>query len=294
MIRKLPSSGDVPRTTGVPDSLSPGGEADSGGYPWAGRTFDHHATEFAGDDGTTPAEWAESVARLRALAREVRAAQSAAEYRAAVDRLADAHADALLTLSRQRLLVPLVTEAGDIGVTPEGRTVEKTHELSMVTVAAPDGRAALPAFSSVETMSRWNGNARPIPQTAPQIAVAAAGEGADIVIVDAGSSELEFGVRRTELEAVALGARVLPGWADAEVIEAFRASIAREPRVLELRLGPGDPESRLGAAETEVTVKLEPSLDREALQQILGDAQQRWIADEIIASRVDSMRVRLL
>lgn len=297
MVRKLPSSGDAPRTTGVPGSLVPGGAVDSGGYPWAGRTFEHHGAEFADDDGCTPQEWADAVRRLRAAVQEARAAveaRTAVEQGPALQHLAEVHADALEILSCQRLLVPLVTEAGDLGVTPEGRTVEKTQELSMVTVAAPDGRRAMPVFSSVEAMHRWNDGARPIPQPAPQVAVAAAGEHTDIVMIDAGSPELEFGVRRTALESVALGVRLLPSWADPEVIEAFRVSFADESRVHEVQLTPGDPEARLVAPETDVLLKLEPGLGRDDLQSILARAQQRWAASEPIAHRVDSMRVRLL
>ena len=52
-IKRLPSTGDAPRTTGVPESLVSGGSSDSAGFPWAGRTFDHHETAFADDDGAT-------------------------------------------------------------------------------------------------------------------------------------------------------------------------------------------------------------------------------------------------
>lgn len=292
--RKLPSTGDVPRNTGVPASLVPGGSEDSGGYAWAGRTFDHHGTEFADDDGKTPREWAEAVARLRDASERVKGAQAAAEYWDAVDTLAEVHSDVLQVLSRQRLLVPLVTEAGDVGLTPEGRTVEKTQELAMVTVAAPDGRSTLPAFSSVEAMLRWNEGARPIPQPAPQVAVAAAGEGNDIIMIDAGTPGLEFGVRRTQQEAVALGERIQPSWADDHVLEAFRASVADESKVRSITLAPADLDARLQAPECEVVLKLTPGLDRKTLQDMLGALQQLWATDEVITRRVDSMRLRLV
>ncbi|WP_244302894.1 hypothetical protein [Leucobacter coleopterorum] len=76
-IKRLPSTGDVPRSTGVPDSLVPGGEVDSGGYPWAGRTFDHHETAFADDDGLTPEALSSAVASLRSAAADFRAAAPA-------------------------------------------------------------------------------------------------------------------------------------------------------------------------------------------------------------------------
>ncbi|MFC7765053.1 SseB family protein [Leucobacter soli] len=187
----------------------------------------------------------------------------------------------------------MLAEAGDIGVTPEGRTVEKTQELSIVTVAGPDGRRTMPVFGSVDTMQAWNPNARPIPVPGPQAALAAAQEGTDLIVVDPGTPEREFGVRRTQLEAVARGLRVLPAWADPEVAAAFRASIAEEPRIHDVVLEPGDPEGRLLAPETEVILVLVPGLDRSALQEVLAGVQQRWAGDALIASRVDSLHLSI-
>lgn len=233
-IERLPSTGDAPRSTGVPASLVPGGAADSAGFPWAGRTFDHHETAFADDEGCA----SES---LRAAVRELRAAAGSGD----AERLAAAHAEALFELSGSRVLIPLLAEAGDLGLTPEGRTVEKTQELSIVTVAGPDGRRVMPVFSSVDAMRAWNPEARPIPVPMPQAALAAAQEQTDLIIVDPGTSEREIGVRRTQLEAVALAQRVRVPWADAEVRSAFREAAGEDPRVVDVRLAPGDPEARL-------------------------------------------------
>ncbi|WP_024356284.1 SseB family protein [Leucobacter chironomi] len=287
-IRKLPSTGDAPRSTGVPESLVPGGAADSAGFPWDGRTFDHHGTAFSDDDGATPAAWGAAVAGVRRAAARLTAGEPGAD----LDALAGAHADAIVALSGVRLLIPLLAEAGETGLTPDGRTVEKSQELSIVTVAAPDGRRVMPVFSSVEAMRHWHAEARPIPVPGPQVALAAAQEETDLIIIDPGSPAQEFGVRRTQLQAAALGERCVPAWADPRVLEAFRASMAGEPRVAELLLVPGDPEARLLAAETDVVLRLAPGLAREELRQIVADAQQRWAADAIIAERVDSLRVR--
>ncbi|WP_449283627.1 SseB family protein [Leucobacter sp.] len=286
-IKRLPSTGDAPRSTGVPESLVPGGAADSAGFPWAGRSFDHHGTAFADDDGATPRAFAAAVAAVREAA-----LQADREDAERLRRLADAHAEAIRALSGCRVLIPLLAEAGDTGITPEGRAVEKSQELSIVTVAGPDGRRVMPVFSSVETMRSWNPEARPIPVPGPQAALAAAQEQTDLIIVDPGTPEREFGVRRTQLEAMALGARVLPAWADPAVIAAFDASVAEDHRVARIALAPGDPEARLLAPETEVILRLVPGLGREGLQELVAAAQQRWAADAIIAARVDSLRLR--
>jgi hypothetical protein len=125
----------------------------------------------------------------------------------------------------------------------------------------------------------------------PQAALAAAQEGTDLIVVDPGTPEREFGVRRTQLEAMALGKGIAPAWADLEVLAAFRAAITEEPRALAVSLEPGDPEGRLLAPETDVVLSLTPGLDREALGALLSGLQRRWAADETIAERVDSLRV---
>lgn len=281
-IERLPSTGDAPRSTGVPASLVPGGAADSAGFPWAGRTFDHHETAFADDDGSAPAGYYEAISALR----DATLTKSAA-------RVAEAQADALVALSGIRVLVPLLAEAGGFGVTPEGRTVEKTQELSIVTVAAPDGRQVMPVFSSVDSMRSWNPEARPIPVPAPQAAVAAAQEQTDLIIVDPGSPDIEFGVRRPQLEALALGRWEVPGWAESEVAEAFAQVVGADPRITDVELAPGDPEARLLAPETNVVVTLTPGLDRTQLSDLVQLMQRHWAASPVIAERVDSMRLVL-
>ena len=290
-IKKLPSTGDAPRSTGVPASLVAGGAADSAGFPWRGRNFDHHETAFAGDDGATPEALRLAVARLRESAEQYR--KGSAPSPEARDALAAAHSDALLALSASRVLIPLLAEAGDLGMTPEGRTVEKTQELSIVTVAAPDGRRVMPVFSGVAAMRAWNAEARPIPVPMPQAALAAAQEQTDLIIVDPGTPLAELGVRRTQLEAVALGAVALPAWADAEVITAFRVSASDDPRVRGVEIAPADPEARLLEAEVAVMVSLRPGLEQHDLTALLTELQQRWAASEVIAGRVDSLKLVL-
>ena len=286
-IKKLPSTGDTPRSTGVPDSLVAGGAADSAGFPWAGRTFDHHETAFADDDGETPKALAAAVAAMRAAGARYR---EAGADPAAIAELAELRAAVLVALSTSRVLVPLLAEAGELGLTPEGKLVEKTQELSIVTVEGPDGRRVMPVFSSVAAMQRWNPGSRPIPVPGPQAAIAAAQEGTDLIVVDPGSADVQFGVRRPELEAVALGTARTPAWADAEVRDAFLAGAAGEDALRALALLPGDPDGDLTAPETEVHLLIDEGLDREALTEMLTRLQERWSRAEVIADRVDSMR----
>lgn len=286
-IKKLPSTGDTPRSTGVPESLVAGGPADSAGFPWAGRTFDHHETAFADDDGETPAALSAAVAAMREAGEAYSLGGADPD---SIQTLAERRHRVLSELSLTRVLVPLLAEAGELGETPDGRIVEKTQELSIVTVASPDGRRVMPVFSSVAAMQRWNPGSRPIPVPAPQAAIAAAQEGTDLIIVDPGSPDTQFGVRRPELEAVALGGGRTPAWADPEVRAAFLAAAAGEGPLRALALLPGDPAGDLTAPETEVHLLIDEGLDRDDLTAMLTRLQERWARDETIADRVDSMR----
>ena len=123
------------------------------------------------------------------------------------------------------------------------------------------------------------------------MALAAAQEETDLIIVDPGTPAREFGVRRTGLEALALGGYLVPAWADPGVLEAFELSVADDPRVDSVEVLPGDPESRLLAPEIDVVLHVSHGLDREELTELIERAQRNWSASTPIARRVDSMRV---
>lgn len=244
--------------------------ADSAGIPFAGRVFD--ADAGADDDGSADPRLIEAVRRFRA--RDL------------------GMTEVVAALGAARLLVPLVADRGDEGVGPHGQVVDKTQELALVTVAGPDGRVVLPAFSSVGAMNAWNPRARPIPVPAPRVALAAAADGAGAIVLDPGS-ETEFALRRTGFEALATASRFVPCFADASVLEAFLVATAGESAVRAVQLAPGDPDARLIGAELIVQLTLEPGLDRGELDSVVARLGVAWAASPPIAQRVDSIGIRL-
>ncbi|MDQ1513998.1 MAG: hypothetical protein QOC59_1840 [Microbacteriaceae bacterium] len=243
---------------------------DSAGTPWAGRAF--QAGPWAADDGSAPPEF---------LAAHAAFSSGAAGPEAVVDALRTA-----------RLLVPLLAGLGEAGEAPSGALVDKRAELALVTVAGPDGRRVLPAFSSAEAMRAWNPAARPVPAPARQVALGAAADGTQLVIVDPGSPT-QFGLRRSALEALARDRPWVPAWRDAEVGRALRRALADEDAVTTARVSSDDPRATLDGAEVRVTVVLHETLDREALSALLERIQQRWRGDELVRERVDSLAVRV-
>lgn len=245
--------------------------ADSAGQPWAGRSFDENT--HAEDDGSAPP------ALLDALAR----------FRAGVH----GQAGVVDALRGARLLIPLVAHLGEAGENEHGHTIDKSQELSIVTVAGPDGRNVLPVFSSVQAMAAWNPKARPVPADGVRVALAAASENTDLVVLDP-LSPTEFAVRRPALWAIAQAQEWRPSFESGAVLEAFQSSVSSELSVLSVSLVPGDPGAVLAGPELLVRLELVDGLTRELLDVTLSRLAQRWAASDIIATQVDSLTVKLV
>lgn len=250
--------------------------ADSAGVPWAGRSFTSNA--HADDDGRAPEGLVAALARFHSGD--------------------GGQGDVVAEFGRSRLLIPLLAELGDSSTAPttglgaHGLTVDTSQELSIVTVEGPDGRRVLPVFSSVEAMSRWNPLARPVPADGVRVALAAADDGTDLVVLDPGSAA-EFVLRRPAVWAVAQSQPWHPSFDSAEVDAAFQRSIATELAVLGVELSPGDPEARLAGPELVVRLALVGGLTKVDLDAVLQRLAARWAADDAIATLVDSLTVRL-
>lgn len=253
---------------GPDDSCHPAG--DSAGVPWEGRRFEENPN--AGDDGSA------DPALLHAL-RRFRAGEGG-------------QAEVIDALRAARVLVPLVAEKGEEGVGPTGLKVDKTQELSIVTVAAPDGRRVQPIFSSVEAMAAWDPAARPIPVEAVRAALAASADDTDLMVLDP-TSETEFIVRRPAVWAIAQGIAWEPSFLSPEVFRALQESVASELSVIDVSVSAGDPDARLRGPELVVVIELMDGLEREMLDAVLARLAQRWAADDRIAVLVDSLTVKL-
>ena len=251
---------------GLPERAHP---ADSAGRAWAGRAFE--PSPWAGDDGTAPAAYTAALAAFRA---------GSAPVEAVVD-----------ALRGVRLLVPLLAGLAEAGETDAGLVHDKKAELALVTVAGPDGRKVLPAFSSAAAMAAWDPAARPVPAPARQVALGAAGDGTELVVIDAATER--FGLRRSALEALARDLPWMAPWADPEVGRAVRAAVLDEPAVTTARVGTDDPAASLDGAEVLITIVLHETLDAQQVAELMARVQRRWTEDAVVRSRVDSMRVRL-
>ncbi|MET9404097.1 SseB family protein [Kitasatospora sp. NPDC002965] len=205
-------------------------------------------------------------------------ALAAALARWSQDRTAEP--EVLAALAPTRLMVPIVAILGEVELDEHGHRHEKTSDMAVPVVEAADGRRALPAFTSLETLARWRADARPAPVAAPQAAMVAFSERADTLLVDP-AGPVAFRLSGARLRALAENRPYLPPVADPEVREAVRALLAAEPAVVRGLLAPYQDADGL------LAVVLDEELEREAVQEAARRIGRAVSEDPVLRVRLD-------
>ncbi len=104
----------------------------------------------------------------------------------------------LATIGAARVFVPVVAVLGE-RATDGG---DKNSDMAAVLITGADGRTALLAFTSVDTMTRWNPTSRPVPVYGRDAARAALADGASALVLDLGQPTFHV-VETEDLEHVA-------------------------------------------------------------------------------------------
>jgi hypothetical protein len=154
-----------------------------------------------------------------------------------------AEAPVLGALRDARLLVPVVAVLGEVEEDENGLRREKTSDMAVPTLKAGD-RTALPAFTSTESLARWDPAARPVAVRLHQALEAAAHEKADTIVLDM-AGPVPYELTGRALLAVAEGRTTTDPLADPAVREAVRAAVSEVPAVLSAHLGPGQADGTL-------------------------------------------------
>ncbi len=250
--------------------MNPDPLRDSAGVPWQGRHFE--ANSWADDDGSADAKLIETI-------------QALAEGKATSAEVLDA-------LRGTRVLVPLLANLGEFEIGAHGHAVDKSAELSIVTVETPDGQSGLPVFTSVTAMSNWNKAARPVPVGVEKAALAAAAEGNTRLIIDA-ANPTEYVVRRPAIAALAQSLPWVHPTELPEVLQGFQAAVPVGEEIIRFEVQNGDPRNLLDSAEVELVLVLKEGLDRAQIDELMQKLAKNLSESYAIAEFVDSLRVKL-
>jgi len=105
----------------------------------------------------------------------------------------------LEALGEARVFVPIIPLLGEVPA--EG---DKNADMAAVLMTGADGRTALLAFSSVQTMAAWDPQARPVPVIGRDAARATLAEEATALLLDLGSPSFAV-VETADIEHLAAG-----------------------------------------------------------------------------------------
>ncbi len=275
--------------------------ADTAGVPWEGRDLSGPGVDgsanplhvFDEDDGTSPEEW------TRVMAALTMGAAGEAEV-----------TDVLSRIRVFAAVVPtLAVDEDDVhdhadhsghehDVAAHG---DKAADVALVTMRAPDGRQALPVFTSVPALTAWNPIARPVAVWMPRACLSAVDEGCELVVVDAGA-EHTYAVRRPAVWALAQQKPWTPSYRDQEIADEIAQVADLVPHLLNLGLAPGSGVATHtgsgavmsgGGAGPELQIVAMPARDADAAgMRLMAATLKTLLADlPLLAERADSVEI---
>jgi hypothetical protein len=171
-----------------------------------------------------------------------------------------------------------VDDSGDLAV-------EKSTDMAVVTLTAPDGQRALPVFSSVESLAGWDPAARPVPVTSALAAQAAVQERCDLMLLDLGTSGSVV-LRPSMVWALAQQREWLPAHEDPFVAQALARVAQDEPDVVAWAGEAGEP---AGAGVLRVVLTLRSGLDATQVQALATRIGERIATDGETRARIDGL-----
>ncbi|MFB0835106.1 SseB family protein [Arthrobacter halodurans] len=198
-----------------------GGGADSAGRPWAGRDLGGEGNplhRFDQDDGAADAGYEAAIAALLAGT--------------------GSEEDVHRALASARVFIPVVATLADGGVGAHGFAEDKEADMALVTLTAPDGRRALPAFTTAARLGEWHPEARPVAVYAARAALSAVAEDAQLLVIDPGA-DVTFVLRRPGVWALAQQQPWLPSYRDPAHLDLLGRLAEGEPAVAGIAVGPG-------------------------------------------------------
>ncbi len=254
-------SADHPRDhAGHPDHVPAAESTDSAGQAWHERVLT--STGFDDDRGEADPAFLDLLRGRRAGSADDTAVMAA--------------------VAGARLLVPVTAVASEVTEGEHG-LVDASVDMAVLTLVAPTGERAQPAFTSLAALADWNAEARPVPVTAARAAQAAVADGCDVIVLDPGTDR-EVELRPSMVWALAQQRPWLPAHADPFVAAAVRTAVAAEEDVVGVDLSAGD-----GPGVLRVALELRPGLPTEQVRAVATRVGERLATDGETRARIDGL-----
>lgn len=186
-------------------------------------------------------------------------------------------------LAEARFLVPIVAEPAEVDASGEF-AVETRVEMASVALVAPDGARALPVFSGIEALARWDPAARPVPITAQRAGQAAVEEDCEVIVVDVAGPATRV-LQTSMIWALAQGRRWLPAAQDPVVRDRVQAAVGTQESVTAYELT-GD-SGQLGLA-----LSLVPGLAAAEVTALARRVGEELAGDPEVRVRIDGLAFR--
>lgn len=198
-----------------------GSSTDSAGQDWEGRDLSGEGNplhNFDKDDGKADANVVAALAALRD--------GSAGE--------GEVHK----SLSEARVFVAVVAQLGEEAMTEHGFASDKEADMALVKIKAPDGRMALPIFTTVERLQAWHKEARPVAVYAPRAVLSAVSEECQLLVLDPGS-EFTFVLRRPGVWNLAKQIDWIPSYQNQQIANLVQDATEGFGQLQTVKIAPG-------------------------------------------------------
>lgn len=266
--------------------LRAGGAVDSAGQSWEGRDLTGEGNplhNFDNDNGLVDPQLEAALAAL------VAGTGSEQQVHAA--------------LAEARIYIAVVAQLAEGGLGEHGFTEDKEADMALVTLTAPDGRKALPVFSSVDNLQAWHAEARPVAVYAPRAALSAVSEDAQMLVLDPGA-EFTFVLRRPGMWALAQQRAWIPSYLNEDLAAVVSEQATSEDSLASIHMAPGQGVGTRTASGSSVPgggpgpeLRLEftfhPGIDEAGARECVSRIHARLAANQDFAEGVDSLEVAL-
>lgn len=206
-------------------------------------------------------------------------------------------------LAQARVYIAVVAQLAEGGLGEHGFTEDKEADMALITLNAPDGRKALPVFSSVANLQAWHAEARPVAVYAPRAALSAVSEDAALLVLDPGA-DFTFVLRRPAMWALAQQQEWIPSYLQEELATIVATQVSDEPALASIKMAPGRGVGTRTAAGASVPgggagpeLRLEfgfrPGTDEATARACVGRVHSRLAAIAQFAENVDSLEVTM-